>query len=256
MIDIHSHILPNIDDGSSSKEMTLEMLRQAVEDGTKSIVATPHFCRGYGESTYAEVKDLVKDIKKLAKDEGIEINIYHGQEIYYSESMLEDYNEGIIGTINDSKYMLFELPMTMEPDENVFNIIYELQLKGIVLILAHPERYKFVINNPERINRFIEEGILFQVNSGSIMGKFGDKVRKTANILLENGIYNFIGSDAHNDTSRKTEISEAAILASKKNQIYDELFYESAERVLKNQDVEFFGGLVKKKKSFFSFFKK
>ena len=86
------------------------------------------------------------------------------------------------------------------------------------------------------------------------MGKFGDKVQKTANILLENGIYNFIGSDAHNDTSRKTGISEAAILASKKNKIYEELFYESAERVLKNQDVEFFGEKVRKKKLLFSFF--
>ncbi|MBE6051525.1 MAG: capsular biosynthesis protein [Clostridium sp.] len=256
MIDIHSHILSGIDDGSQSKEMTLEMLRQAAKDGTEKIVATPHFCRGYGESTYEEVKELVKDIRNLAKEEEINIDIYHGQEVYYSESMLNDYNEGIIGTINDSKYMLFEFPMTVEPDEDAFNIIYELQLKGLVLILAHPERYKFVINNPEKINRFIDEGVLFQLNSGSLEGKFGDKVKKTANILVENGIYNFIGSDAHNDGSRKTGVSNGAMLAAKKNGIYESLFWESAERVLMNQDIEFVGLKVKKRKSFFSFLKK
>lgn len=256
MIDIHSHILPGIDDGSRSKEMTLEMLRQAVKDGTKKIVATPHFCRGYGESTYEEVKELVKDVRKLAKEEEINIDIYHGQEVYYSESMLNDYNEGVIGTINDSKYMLFEFPMTVEPDEEAFNIIYELQLKGLVLILAHPERYKFVINSPEKINRFIDEGILFQLNSGSLEGKFGDKVKKTANILVENGIYNFIGSDAHNDSSRKTGVSNGAMLAAKKNKIYEDLFLKSTEEVLSNLDVCFMGERIKKKKSIFSFFKK
>ncbi len=255
MIDIHSHILPNIDDGSKSEEITLEMLRAAVKDGTKEIIATPHFCRGYGDTEYKKVKELVKEVQELADEAGIDIKIYHGQEVYYSERMLEDYDNGLIGTINDSRYMLFELPMTSKLDEDIFNVLYEMQLKGIVLILAHPERYKFIIEKPSTINRFIDEGILFQLNSGSIEGKFGEKIKKTASILLENGIYNFIGSDAHNTTSRRTGILEGSKLAKEKNKVYRNLFKYSANKILNNEEVEFVGKKIKEKKSFLSFFK-
>ncbi|MBE6050955.1 MAG: capsular biosynthesis protein [Clostridium sp.] len=255
MIDIHSHILPEIDDGSRNEETTLEMLRIAAESGTKEIVATPHFCRGYGEAYYEDVKKLVEDIQVLADKAEIDIKIYHGQEVYYSEKMIEDYAEGIIGTINDSRYMLFELTMTSKLDEEVFDILYEMQVRGIVLILAHPERYKFIMEKPWLINRFIDEGILFQLNSGSIEGKFGEKVKKTASILLSNGIYNFIGSDAHNIRSRKPGISEGIKLAKDKNKLYRKLFEDSAAKLLNDEKIEFVGKKIKEKRSFLSFFK-
>lgn len=256
MIDIHSHILPGIDDGSSNIKTTLSMLRQAAEDGTKEIVATPHFCRGYGESTYDEVKELVNGFNKVAKSEDIPITIYHGQEVYYSENMIEDYKQGVIGTINNSKYMLFELPMRSKLDSEVFDILYELQIMGLTLILAHPERYKFVMDDPTSINKFIDEGILFQMNAGSVLGKFGPTVKKTANILLENRIYNFIGSDAHDDVNRNTNISESIYICKDKDDIYEELFDNSARNLLNNKQVEFMGKRIKKKKSFGFFFRR
>lgn len=255
MIDIHSHILPNIDDGSRSKEITLEMLRIANENGTREIVATPHFCRGYGETSYKDVKKLVEEIQQLADKEGMDIKIYHGQEVYYSEKMIEDYNEGLIGTINDTRYMLFELPMTSKLDESIFDILYEMQIRGIVLILAHPERYKFIMEKPWLINRFIDEGILFQLNTGSIEGKFGEKVKKTASILLDNGIYNFIGSDAHNIRSRKPGISEGIKISKDKNKVYKKLFDDSAAKLLNNEEIEFVGKKIREKRSFLSFFR-
>ena len=88
MIDIHSHILPGIDDGAKNISMTLEMIKMAEKSGTKDIVATPHFCRGYGETTYDEVKNLVEEFNKLAKGEGLDINIHYGQEVYYSEQII------------------------------------------------------------------------------------------------------------------------------------------------------------------------
>ena len=111
MIDIHSHILPGIDDGSKNINMTLQMIKMAEKSGTKDIVATPHFCRGYGETPYDEVKNLVGEFNKLAKGEGLDINIHYGQEVYYSEQIIDDYKSGLIGTINNSRYMLIELPM-------------------------------------------------------------------------------------------------------------------------------------------------
>lgn len=255
MIDIHSHILPKIDDGATDIATTIEMLKNAEKDGTLEIVATPHFCRGYGEAKFSEVKELVKGFNKVCKAEGIRINIHYGQEVYYSHNMIEDFKQGIIGTINDSRYMLFELPMGDKLEADVFETLYELQIMGIVPILAHPERYKFIVDKPSVINRFIDEGVLFQVNAGSIKGSFGEKIKKTAEILLDHGIYNFIGSDAHNIGKRCTGISDGIRLASERNKSYKYLFEESGEKLLRNEEIDFLGKKIKEKKSFLSFFK-
>lgn len=253
MIDIHSHIIPGIDDGSKSMEMTLEMLRNAEKSGTKKIVATPHYLMEYGESTITEVKDHVQKINSIVNDEGINIEVYAGQEVYFTHKMINDYLEGNIGTINDSRYMLIELSMRSQ-EQDVFDTLYELQVRNIIPIIAHPERYKYIINKPSTINNFINEGYLFQMNAGSLQGIFGESIRKTAEILVSNGIYNFIGSDAHNTTSRSVGISDAVDLADVKNKISSELFRESSRRLILNEDIEFCGQKIKEKKSIFSFF--
>lgn len=255
MIDIHSHILPGIDDGSKNIKMTIEMLKKAEEDGTTDVVATPHFCRGFGETSYEEVKKLAKEFQALAKNERLKINVHYGQEVFYSENIIKDYKDGLIGTINDSRYLLFELPMKTF-DRETLDIIYELQVMDIVPILAHPERYRPIMDKPTSINKFINEGILFQMNAGSISGAFGPNVKKTASILLEHGIYNFIGSDAHNSSTRCTGISEEVELSIKKNKLYSKLFTESSKKMLSNKLVEFKGEKVKEKGFFTSLFNK
>ena len=189
MIDIHSHIISGIDDGSKNTEMTIKMLEMAEESGTTDIVATPHFMRGRFEVTYKEVIDEVENLKKLTKENSININIYSGQEVYYSRNILEYYNQGMIGTINNTRYMLIEFPMLEFNIEEAINILYELQIRGIVPIIAHPERYKQFIKNPSQINLLIKEGMLFQVNAGSINGDFGRDVKKVAIKYLNNNIY-------------------------------------------------------------------
>ncbi|AGX45200.1 tyrosine-protein phosphatase [Clostridium saccharobutylicum] len=253
MIDIHSHIIPGIDDGSKNMEMTLEMLIAAEKSGTKKIVATPHYLMEYGEAKINEVKDHVEKINSIVNDEGINIEVYAGQEVYFTHNIINDYLEGNIGTINDSRYMLIEFSMRNQ-EQNLFDTLYELQVRNIVPIIAHPERYKYIINKPSIINDFINEGYLFQMNAGSLEGVFGDSVRKTAEILITNGIYNFIGSDAHNTTTRSVGISEGVDLANAKNKINGELIGESSRRLILNEDIEFCGQKIKEKKSIFSFF--
>lgn len=254
MIDIHSHIIPSIDDGAKNIKVTLDMLKRAEKDGTKKIIATPHYCEGYGETPILEVKKLVEQFKTLAKDEGINLDIYAGQEIYFNENMINDYKEGNIGTINDSRYMLIEFPMRRF-DEEIFDVLYELQVRNIIPVIAHPERYRPIMNKPSIINKFIEEEYLFQLNAGSLQGMFGADVKKTAELLVSNGIYNFIGSDAHNDEKRCTGISDAINIANKKSKISAELFRESSKRMLNNEDVEFIGDKIREKKGIFSFIK-
>lgn len=255
MIDIHSHIIPKIDDGSKSMEMTIQMLKNAKNRGTNEIVATPHYLLEYGEATIEEVKKYVQEINELLKDENIDMKIYHGQEVYFSERIIEDYLNNNIGTINDSRYMLIEFNMR-KFDDNIFDILYELQVRNIVPIIAHPERYRDFIEKPSRINDFIKEGYLFQLNSGSFEGKLGENARKTAEIFLANNIYNFIGSDAHNVTSRTTGIDDALNLIRKKNAFTEEIFNNSSKRLVRNDHIEFCGQYIKEKKSIFSFLKR
>lgn len=128
MIDIHSHILPKIDDGA------------------ENIAATPHYCTGYGTTSITEVKDYVNKLNCLIEEKKIKIEIYSGQEVYLNEHTVENYLEGNIGTINDSKYMLIECPINKFNDD-IFDIIYEFKIRGIVHIIAHPERYITVIDD-------------------------------------------------------------------------------------------------------------
>ena len=157
----------------------------------------------YGELTIAEIKAFVEEINSIIKSEGINLKVYSGQEVYYTENIIENYMEGKIGTINDSRYMLIEFPIK-KFDDNIFDVLYELQIRYIMPIIAHPERYKPIIEKPSYINRFINEGYLFQMNAGSLEGKFGENAKKTAKIFLQMNIYNFIGSDAHNMKNRNT----------------------------------------------------
>lgn len=255
MIDIHAHILSQIDDGAENINITLEMIKNAAKDGTDKIVATPHYCIEYGEATITDVKDYVNNLNCLIDEKKIKIQIYSGQEVYLSEHTIEDYLEGKIGTINDSKYMLTECPIN-EFNDYIFDIIYELKIRGIIPIIAHPERYISVIENILYINKFIDCGCLFQMNSGSIQGSFGRKVKLAAELFLKNEIYNFIGSDAHNNTNRTTGLSKAINVSNKINVRSEKIFMEGASKLLENKDIKFYGQKIKEKKSIFHFWNK
>ncbi|OOM75809.1 tyrosine-protein phosphatase YwqE [Clostridium puniceum] len=255
MIDIHSHILPQIDDGAENTDMTLEMLRNAVKNGTEKIVATPHYSFRYGSTPIIEVKDYVNKLNCLMKEKNIRIEIYSGQEVYLSESTLEYYLEGNIGTINDSKYMLTECSIN-KFNEHIFDVIYELKIRGVIPIIAHPERYNPVIENILYINKFIENGCLFQMNSGSVLGLFGQRVKLVAEIFLKNGIYNFIGSDAHNNINRTTGLAKAINLSNNINAESEKNFMNNASKLIENKDIKFSGQKIKEKKSIFHFLNK
>lgn len=252
IVDIHSHIIPGIDDGSKDMEMTLEMIKNAKKNGTKEIVATPHYLLEYGETKIAEVKEQVKIINDILENEKIEVKVYSGQEVYFTERIIEDYIQGNIGTINDSRYMLIELDMH-KFDNNIFDILYELQIRDIVPIIAHPERYKYFREKPSLINNFIDQGYLFQMNGGSIEGKFGESIKKTAQTFLNKNIYSFIGSDAHNNQTRNTGLKNALNVIDEMNK---SIFESSSKKLLENETIEFLGEKIQEKKSFFSFFKR
>ena len=256
MVDLHSHLIWGIDDGSKSKEMTVNMLKQAVKGGTKKIVLTPHYLPGYYEVPINEVKERVKELSLLAKEYELDIEIYCGQEVYFFEDILEYYENKLIGTINESRYMLIEFNMRNFSIKEVTDALYELQLEGIVPVIAHPERYYMFIKNPSLINEFIEEGFLFQLNIGSITGDFGKEVKKTAEIFLKNKIYSFFGSDAHRDEKRNPNMSIGIEALKNMDNDYFNYLKDSGEGLLNNEEIKFIGNLIKEKKGLLGLFSK
>ncbi|MDU4892209.1 MAG: CpsB/CapC family capsule biosynthesis tyrosine phosphatase [Clostridium sp.] len=237
MNDFHSHIICGVDDGAKTEEMSLEMLKIAAGSGTRRIVVTPHYIKGRFQVPRKEINEKVEKLKELVKEREIPLEIYGGQEVYYSENILQYYLEGEIGTIEGSRYMLVELPMKGFNSEEVINNFYELQLKGIVVILAHPERYMEFIKKPSLINRFLQEGFLFQLNTGSISGEFGKEVKKIAELFLKNNVYSVIGSDAHRATSRNTDMIPGIEEIERLKPGATEKFNRNVEKILNNEEV-------------------
>lgn len=200
MIDFHTHILPNIDDGSRSIDETFNLIKEAKEVGFEGIVLTSHYIENYYETDVPERDVWVKAISENLQAKGIEINLYLANEIYISDNMMRLLEEGKASTINNSCYVLFELPLNSEP-LNLYDVIYSLQENKLIPILAHPERYSYVQKEPELVYDLIEKGCLMQSNYGSIIGQYGVKAEFIVRKFFENNMIHFLGSDVHRQNS-------------------------------------------------------
>lgn len=208
MIDFHTHIIPNIDDGSRSIEETFNLIQEAQEAGFEGIVLTSHYIENYYETDVPERDVWVKAISDNLKIKGIETNLYLANEIYMSDNMMNLLIDGKASTINNSSYVLFEMPLNAEP-MNLYDVIYSLQENKLIPVLAHPERYSFVQKEPELINDLIEKGVLMQANYGSILGQYGEKAEIIVRKFLEANMIHFLGSDVHRQNTIYKKIPEA-----------------------------------------------
>ena len=200
MIDFHTHILPNIDDGSRSIDETFNLIKEAKEVGFDGIILTSHYIENFYETDVPERDVWVKAISENLGAKGIDTDLYLANEIYISENMMGLLEQQKASTINNSCYVLFELPLNEEP-LNLYDVIYSLQENKLIPILAHPERYSFVQKEPELIYDLIEKGCLMQANYGSIIGQYGVKAEYIVKKFLENNMIHFLGSDVHRQNS-------------------------------------------------------
>ena len=200
MIDFHTHILPNIDDGSRSIDETFNLIKEAKEVGFDGIILTSHYIENFYETDVPEREVWVKAISENLGAKGIDTDLYLANEIYISENMMGLLEQRKASTINNSCYVLFELPLNEEP-LNLYDVIYSLQENKLIPILAHPERYSFVQKEPELIYDLIEKGCLMQANYGSIIGQYGVKAEYIVKKFLENNMIHFLGSDVHRQNS-------------------------------------------------------
>ena len=239
MIDFHTHILPNIDDGSRSIEETFNLIKEAKNVGFEAIISTSHYIEEYYETNTPEREVWINAIYENLQAKNIDINLYLGNEIYLSENIIKLLEEGKASTINDTSYVLFEMPLNAEP-MNLYDIIYEIMQYKLVPILAHPERYSFVQKEPELIYDLIEKGVLMQANFGSILGIYGEKAQIIVKKFFESNMIHFLGTDVHRQNSIYPKVPEALAQITKiiGVQKVDELTKINPRLVLHNKKIE------------------
>jgi protein-tyrosine phosphatase len=207
MIDIHSHILPQVDDGSHSLNESVDMCRMAADDGVSTMVATPHAYDGVHKTHHpdflrAKVDELNKELKGKPR-------IVLGCELRFTHEVVKQLcKTRTAPTIDGGPYALVEFPHAVVPPGSE-HPLFELLSNQITPIIAHPERNMMLMSEPERFYELVSIGVLGQMDTGSITGQFGKKVQQTARILLENGLIHFIASDCHNTRNRLPGMSAA-----------------------------------------------
>lgn len=209
MYDLHSHIIYGVDDGSPDAVSSRELLKMAAGCGTKHIIATPHVIESNNCPSWQRINEGVAELRIMAEEEELDLKIYTGAEIELNWDVLGLFSEGSRDyCLGGSHYLLVELPALSIPSYTE-DFWYELQLQGICPVLAHPERHQGLMEHPERLLQWLHNGVLTQMNGGSITGRFGEQVRKNAELLLKNDVICFIGSDAHRVKIRNTDLTHA-----------------------------------------------
>jgi protein-tyrosine phosphatase len=210
MIDIHSHILPGLDDGAASMEEAVAMARCAVAGGISQMVGTPHVKEGKYPNSREMIVDAMANLRKVLLKKEIRLFILPGAEYSLEPDLPQRFSRGELLTINNKgRYLLVELPASFVPDYTA-TVLYDLQLQGVTPIIAHPERNAVIARDHTRLYELVARGALAQITAGSLTGLFGAEVAAAARAFLERGCVHFIASDAHSSNGRLPHLASAA----------------------------------------------
>jgi protein-tyrosine phosphatase len=236
VIDLHCHILPGLDDGPSSVEEALAMCRIAVEDGIRTIVATPHMLNGMFAVEREDVIEGVGGMSRALGEASIPLQILPGADVHLDRSVPSCLERGELITMSDlGRHLLLELPQDIVP-EGTGEILFQVQLKGVTPIITHPERNIAIQQNPDILNDLVRAGSLTQITAGSLTGAFGTRVRRCALRLLRSGTAHLVSTDAHNTGRRSPRLSEA------RRVVEQEVGGEEAERIFQERPVKILEG--------------
>ena len=194
-IDIHSHLIPGIDDGPKDMEKSLTILKEMEELGYKKMIITPHIISDLYPNNHESIEKGLEVLRSAAKEAGLNIELEAAAEYYLDDAFLHYLKQDNIMTVAD-KYLLCETSLLVKPlqfDE----MIFQAEIAGFKVILAHPERYTYITDWEREYQELKEKGILFQVNINSFAGYYGKDAQKKALYLSEAGMIDFLGSDLH-----------------------------------------------------------
>ncbi len=209
IIDFHSHLLPGLDDGALDWEESLQLARMAVTEGITLVALTPHYLERSYATPRERVLEMAEEFSRRVEKAGLPLRSFPGMEVHITPELPRLLEEGELLTFHDAgEFLLVELPFLDWP-RFTEDILFQVRLKGITPILAHPERNRLVAENPGLIQPLLQQGCLVQMNTGSITGAYGGRVRRTAEALLHLGAVHMLGTDAHSLHQRPPEMQEA-----------------------------------------------
>lgn len=213
MIDIHSHLIPFVDDGAKTMEEAIVNVKRVISQGVTMVFCTPHYQL---QSPFIHDVEVIKtryqELVQEIEQQKLDIRLFLGSELYYHKKLLEDLKSGAALTMGNTNQVLLEFSMVRETDE-INEVLYNFRIAGYQVIVAHPERYEYM-NSMRDYQELKQEGAKLQVNASSLVGHHGRHAKKWAWLLLDSGMADYIASDTH--ASRPNDYAEARRLVLKK----------------------------------------
>lgn len=209
MIDLHCHLLPGIDDGSRNMDISLRLAKEAVDNGVTHALLTPHHMNGAYINHKTDVLRMTAEFQQAIDAADIPLTVFPGQEVRINGDLLDALdNDDILFADEDNQYMLLEFPDDDVPTYTT-DMVYQLQMRGIIPIIVHPERNTKIMRHPEILLQLLEKGCLSQVTASSYVGTFGEKVATFSQQIIAAGQAYVFASDTHDLPGRKYEMREA-----------------------------------------------
>jgi len=212
LIDLHSHILPGVDDGSPDLETSLAMARMAVADGIQVMACTPHFMQGLYDNEASDIRRRVAAFQQRLSEADIGLSVVVGSDAHIRPDFLSCLREGRLLCLNNSRYVLFEPPHNIAPPR-LEDLLFNIVTAGYVPILTHPERLKWIESQFTVFEQLVRAGVWMQITGGSLTGRFGRRPKYWAEKMLASGLVHIMATDAHNLSSRPPVLSEALEVA-------------------------------------------
>ncbi len=239
MIDIHTHILPGVDDGARTMEDAVAMVKAAVRAGTRTIVATPHMLHPQWSVDAEIALKTAEELRVELARKRIKVNVHVGGEVYLREDLVEQFDDRrILPLCGTGRYMLIELPFNHEPSETRQRFRH-LQSEGIHPVVAHPERNMAFARDPDQVQQLRNSGVPIQIDAGSFFGSFGDRAKLLADRWLADGCVDAIASDTHSLKRRPPSLKKAAKYVRKQagSSAEDWVTFEAPRRILAGERV-------------------
>ena len=238
-MDIHSHILPSVDDGAKDIDESIEMIKTAIDDGIEAVVATSHVLNNLNREIDELYRSRFDQLSERVQKENLPIKVFLGSEIMFQFGLKAAKDLGIATLDGNGRYFLIEVPMRSFPDQ-FEDAMFKMRAAGLTSILAHPERNAVLGNDEELVYRLANQGVLLQINASSLSPRARSRIREAAWNMITKGLVHFIATDAHDLASRPLILSRArdAVREELGEETAQRLFYENPWKAIRGERIK------------------